>query len=122
MAMIDVSRVLNSPKLQQNYTVYRQSGYWLAGKWKETETALLFSGIVTPATSKGLEQLPEGDRAKGIMCFYSTKEIMTTRNESGDKGTSDQIEWHDKRYKVLQVREMIEYGYYKAFGTRMAGD
>jgi hypothetical protein len=122
MAMIDVSRVLYNPRFCQDYTVYRQSGYWLAGNWKETETALDFSGPVIPAGPKDLEQVSEGDRVKGIVCFYSAQEIFTTRNEDGNKGTSDQIEWHGKRYRVFQVKPMDDYGYFKAYASRMAGD
>jgi hypothetical protein len=122
MAMIDVSRVINSPKLQQNYIVYRQSGHWLAGEFIETETELSLSGVVTVAKTKDLDQLPEGDRVKGVMCFYATKKLNVTRNNEGDKGTSDQIEWRGERYRVIQVSPHIDYGYYKAYAVRMAGD
>lgn len=120
--MIDVSRVLNSPQLQQNYKVFRQSGKWIAGYFVEGEDELNFSGVVTVAKTKDLEQLPEGDRVKGVMCFYSTQKLNATRNDENDKGTSDQIEWRGERYRVIQISPHIDYGYYKAFAVRMAGD
>jgi hypothetical protein len=120
--MIDVSRVINSPMLQKDYTVYRQTGHWVAGSWIESEEALSFSGPVTVATSRDLEQLPEGDRKKGAMCFYSTREIYSTRNNDNDKGTSDQIVWCGERYRVKEVFPRVDYGYWKALAGRMAGD
>jgi hypothetical protein len=116
--MIDVSRVINSPRLCQDFTVYRRVGAWQTGEFIETETALTLSGIVVPPSAKEIMQLPEADRATGVMMFYSESEMFVTR-DGDDPGTSDQAEWRGSRYRISNVLQMIDYGYYQATGVYM---
>jgi hypothetical protein len=124
--MINVGRVVLSRNFAQlgGFTVYRQSGNWVAGRWEPSESTLQLQGTVTAMNPKDLEQVPEGDRVTGMMCFYSTQPIYTTRAagdiESG--GTSDEIEWRGERYRIMSVQPWQDFGYYKAFGTRMVSD
>lgn len=124
--MINVGRVVNSRNFAQpnGFTVYRKNGDWVAGRWVESEVEIPLSGTVTVASEKDLTQVPEGDRVKGLMCFYSQKPIYTTRAENGavQGGTSDQIVWNGERYRVVAVAPWQDFGYYKAFGARMASD
>lgn len=117
--MINVSEVITDPDFAQTYVVYRQSGEWVRGSWQASaEKQLRITGVITVADAKTLEQLPEGDRVTGLMCFYAIQELFQTREE----GTSDQIEWRGERYRVKQVFPYGDYGYWKAVGQRMAGD
>lgn len=116
--MINVSEVITDPDFAQPYMVYRQFGEWERGHWKSAdEKRIRVTGVVTVADAKTLEQLPEGDRITGLMCFYATQELFETREE----GISDQIEWRGERYKVKRVFPYGDYGYYKAVGERMTG-
>ena len=121
MPRLNLSKVILSPRLAQAFTVHRKSGAWAAGRFESAETALPFYGTITVAAVEDLEQIPEADRVKGMMCFYSPQEMFVTRNDP-DPGTSDEIEWRGDRYRVFQVSPHIDYGYYKAIGARMAGD
>ncbi|GED34030.1 hypothetical protein P9G84_22375 [Brevibacillus centrosporus] len=116
--MIDVSEVITDPDFAQAYVVHRRSDSWTAGRTLSSEAPIKMVGVITVADAKTLNQLPEGDRVTGLMCFYATKELFTT----SDQGTSDQIEWRGERYRVKQVFPYGDYGYYKAIGERMAGD
>ncbi|QDX92065.1 hypothetical protein EEL30_06595 [Brevibacillus laterosporus] len=116
--MIDVSEVITDPDFAQSFTVHRKSGEWIAGRSVSSDASITMTGIVTVADAKTLEQLPEGDRVTGLMCFYSTHELFTTR----EQGTSDQLEWRKELYRVKQVFPYGDYGYFKAIGQRMAGD
>ncbi|MCM3141662.1 hypothetical protein [Brevibacillus sp. MER 51] len=116
--MINVSEVITDPDFAQQFQVFRKSGEWSKGRSGSSEVPIIMTGIVTVADAKTLEQLPEGDRVTGLMCFYSTQELHTTREE----GTSDQIEWRGERYRVKQVFPYGDYGYFKAVGQRMEGD
>jgi hypothetical protein len=123
--MIDVGRIVNSRNFAQKngFTVYRQAGSWVGGRWTSTETALQMRGTVTPMNPKDLTQVPEGDRVTGIMCFYSQQPIYTTRGSSSQvAGTSDEIVWQGERYRVSSVVPYQDFGYYKAFGVRMVSD
>jgi len=121
--MINVGHVVLSRNFAQpkGFTVYRQSGEWIRGRWESTEQMLRLSGTITVASPEDLEQVPEGDRVTGSMCFYSPREIYRTRDDGDDSGTSDEIEWHGERYRVYAVLPWRDYGYYKAIGARMDG-
>lgn len=117
--MIDVSEVITDPDFAQTYVVHRQAGNWEKGRWvRSDEIPIKVIGVVTVADAKTLEQLPEGDRVTGLMCFYATQELFETREE----GTSDQLEWRGERYRLKRVFPYGDYGYFKAVGERMAGD
>lgn len=124
--MINVGRIVNSRNFaQQNgFTVYRQTGSWVAGRWVSSETPIQMQGTVTAMNPKDLTQVPEGDRVTGIMCFFSQQPIYTTRAQSGTNqgGTSDEIVWQGERYRVSSVQPWSDFGYYKAFGIRMVSD
>jgi hypothetical protein len=118
--MINVQRVVLSRNFSQTagFTVHRQSGQWVRGVWTAgTEQSLTFAGTIIVANADELEQVPEGDRVKGAMAFYSPQQMFTTNNT----GTSDQIEWRGERYRIYWVAPWVDFGYYKAIGVRMSG-
>jgi hypothetical protein len=116
--MINVGRIVNSRNFAQpgGFTVYRQTGDWVAGRWVPSpEKKILMQGTVTALNPNDLEQVPEGDRVTGMMNFYSQQPMYTTRAE----GTSDQIEWQGDRYRIMSVQPWQDFGYFKATGVRM---
>lgn len=122
--MIDVSELVHDPDFCQNFTVYRQTGAFGAGGFiVGTETEISFEGVITVASEKDLQQVPEGDRVEGAMMFYTTEQIFITyADDSGNSGTSDQILWNGNRYKVVRVWPYGDYGYWKSYGYRMIGE
>lgn len=118
--MINVGRIVNNRNFSQpsGFTVYRQTGTWVAGRWVAEEAEIQMQGTVTVANSKDLTQVPEGDRVTGMMCFYSQQPIYETNPD----GTSDEIEWQGERYRVYSVFPWSDFGYWKALGTRMVSD
>ncbi len=120
--MLDVSRVLYNPKFNQSFLVHRKTGSWVQGRFVETNSIpITFYGVILPATTKQINQLPEGDRTSGIMAFYSPREMFVTHKDNGQgyAGTSDQIERRGDNYKILQVKPYGDYGYFVALGTMM---
>lgn len=124
MPLLNVGRILNSKNFSQTFTVYRENGSWQAGRWVSTEAPLQMIGAITAASPLDLNQVSEGDRVTGVMCFYSQQEIFTTHaGESTEAdGTSDQIVWNGDRYRISSVMPWSDYGYYKALGVRMMGE
>lgn len=126
--MINVKRVVLSRNFAQpqGFTVYRQSGRWVRGVWTPGEEQVLtLPGTVIVASADDLEQVPEGDRVKGAKAFYSPQPMYTTRADGGDSGqggTSDEMEWRGDRYRIYSVAPWENFGYYKAIGVRMRGD
>ncbi|SFE43540.1 hypothetical protein SAMN04487969_102503 [Paenibacillus algorifonticola] len=118
--MINVKNVVLSRNFAQpkGFIVHRQTGSWVRGTWQSVEEApITLSGTIIVATADDLEQVPEGDRVKGAMAFYSPQQIYVTR----ETGTSDQIDWRGERYRIYHVAPWEDFGYYKAIGVRMLG-
>ncbi|KPV60719.1 hypothetical protein QJ48_04105 [Paenibacillus sp. A3] len=125
--MINVGRIVNSRNFAQlkGFKVYRTTGEWVRGRFVTTsETPIQFQGTITVANADDLQQVPEGDRVTGMMCFYSQQPIYITRSEGEHSaaGISDEIVWQGDRYRIISVNPWQDFGYYKAFGVRMAGD
>ena len=94
MSRVNVKRVIVSPKFRQVYTVTRTKGHYEKGKFILDEPIKFdISGVITVATAKEVNMIPEGDR----------------------------IEWQNNKYKIMQVNPWIDYGYYQAIAVRMEG-
>ena len=121
--MINLSRVLNSPRMRQTFTIFRSSGHFGAGGWiEDTPEEIESFGIVWPSTAREILQVPEGDRALGMMTFATTVPLYTTRVEGVTAaGTSDQIEWKDELYRLISILPFTDYGFNVAVGARISG-
>lgn len=120
--MIDVSEIITDPDFAQLFYVYRSTGSFIKGVWTESASEEIeMYGVVTVANAKELRMVPEGDRIQGAMDFYSLDAIYVTRTGT-TAGTSDKILWRGDYYKILNVKQWIDYGFYSATGERIAGD
>jgi hypothetical protein len=117
--MISLADVISDPDFAQSFTVTRTNGKFVAGGFQTTVKTLQAYGIIQPATSKDLEQIPEGDRVQGMMAFYTTIQVYTTSLKN--QGLSDQITWDDEQWRLQYVFEWQDFGYWKALGVRMSG-
>lgn len=118
--MINVARVVTSPMLAQTVQVQRTGkGAWVDGVYTPGESGTLsFKGIVTQASSRDMEQVPEGDRQKGTIRVLSTVPLYIT-GEAGSN-LSDIVVYRGERYKVQSVTHDGDYGFYRAICTRLA--
>lgn len=118
--MINVGELIHDPDFCTNFTILRNLlGEWIEGRYSELKQRLEVEGIVTATTSKDMEMLPEGDRTHGLKTFYVDAE--TELRLTDDETMSDICEYKGQRYRLLQVFEYGDYGYYKAIGTRIGG-
>lgn len=121
--MINVSRVINDPRVSQSFIIFRKSGKWQKTRFVQSEDKINMSGVISVAKPKDIEMIPEGDRVGGELVIYSTQEMFTTRkgdNSKENAGTSDELLWHGERYKIYSVSPYVDYGYYKAIAMRKA--
>lgn len=114
--MINLSRVILDPRIRQStpFTIYRKSTTWQHGKPVSSENTISLNGIITPASARDLEQVPEGDRVGGEITILTIEPIYVTREE----GTSDEVEWAGDRYRVFNVFPWKDYGFYHGIGIR----
>ena len=124
MPRLMVDRILSDPRFATTFIVYRKTGAFVAGRFIETEEPLAFKGVAQPAGTKDIIQVPEGDRTSEIVTFLSREEMFVTHASNGDNaaGTSDEIMWHEIRYRIFQVKNWKDYGYFRAIGISMGGD
>lgn len=120
--MIDLGLIPNDPDLAQNYTILRSNNnsQWLTGTFQSQTEEVPGFGVVSVASLRDLEMVPEGDVVHGAMAFWSSRPIYGTRATQGQAGlASDILVWRGENYRVLNVAEYRDYGYWKAIATRM---
>lgn len=123
--MIDLSSVVIDARIAQTFTVERKTGQWVAGRFQINEPIKIkMTGIISIANAKQIEFIPEGDRIGGEIAIHTTQPLYNSRNATAtqDAGISDEILWHDDWYKIYQVNEYSDYGYYFAIGQRKKTD
>jgi hypothetical protein len=119
--MIDLSRAVNDPRLMQGFTIFRSVGSFQAGGWVEgAKTSIAAYGVVTVASVKDVQMLPQADHIGGEMIFYSTTQFYTT--SADNSGTSDILVWRGENYRVMQVSPFDDYGFNSAIAVRMKGN
>lgn len=79
---------------------------------------LTFDAIVTVASAKDLQMVPEGDRVIGSMKFLTTERL----HQTNDRGISDIVIWRGARYRVITITPNVDYGFYRSIGIRLDGD
>lgn len=119
----NLRNIIVNRDMVQTYEVHRSTGDWgTDGRWTETTEVITMRGVISPLNAKELQNLPEGDRVKQVMKFHSREPLYLTRNDDTGKGTSDKIKWHESFYKLTNVGDYRDYGYYNAVGVRIEGD
>lgn len=124
--MINLSRIITSPNFAQpnGYTVYRNYGTWVDGRFTTTEDEFNAVGTILPADAKTIKQIPEGDSISGSISIWSLIELYTTKLEStadNDGYISDEVVWNGNRYKIVSSNDYSNFGYYKSVAVRKKG-
>lgn len=126
--MIDLSSVVIDPRISQPFTLYRASGDWVGARFVEKESEPITAiGIISIANAKQIEFIPEGDRVGGEIAIHTYTPLYCSRNTQDSNGEqksyiADEILWHGERYKIYQVNDYSDYGYYFAIGQRKLAD
>jgi hypothetical protein len=121
MPTINLARVANNPRFAQAYTVNRSTGTFQQGGFVSATTAIPFYGIVQPVTEETLAQMPEGDRATGMIEFISQQPMYKTRAGSSE-GLGDTVTYQGQDYRVVAVWGWGDYGFVKAVAARLSGE
>ena len=113
---VNVRRAALSRRLGNGpLTVIRRSGDWDEGRFIPTEETISIRANVQPASVHELEQLPEGDRIKGLLLIVTTERLYITSDKQDEERVSDEIVWHGNRYKIMKVDDWSCHGFYKAY-------
>ena len=118
--MINLSRVAHSGYLSQPIKVLRTKGQWVKGRWEMVgDEELIIRGIVTQATPKDLQQVPEGDRVTGSIKLITVERLYPTDRKTG---LSDYVLWRKAKYRIITTTPDVDYGFNRSIGTRIEGD
>ena len=123
--MINVSELIHDPDFAQNFQVIRRPGKWSEGKWViENPQQFNLHGVITVASARDINMVPEGERIKGMMSFYSTEPLYTTRveNSTAPSQISDELLWRGEKYKIIKINPHIDWGFYQALAVRVVGN
>ena len=117
---MNMARAIVSPSLNaQEFTLYRTTGRFSGGRWVSDPVVLIpMTGIIAVVSGKELQQMPEADRVKSALYFFSPSVMFVTR----EGATSDKILWRGDYYRIFQVGEWVDYGFYKATAERITGN
>ena len=121
--MINLSSVIHSSRLSQDYTILRSFGVWENGEFIKNgiPSMLQFHGIITVATERDLQKVPEGNRQTGAMKILSTEPIYVT-GQLEENGFSDVLVWNNEKYQIVAVFPDKDYGFYRGICTRLSGE
>lgn len=126
--MLDLSSVVIDTRFAQSFKVYRTSGDWVGARFVENKPEeITMVGTISIANAKQIEFIPEGDRVGGEIAIHTVAPLYCSRNVTDNSGNdkpyiADEILWHDENYKIYQVNEYSDYGYYFAIGQRKTTD
>lgn len=91
----------------QQFTVTRRQGKWVGGRQTVTDTQTLTPiGIIQPTNPEDMNYFPEGERREGKITIYTRTQLHV----SDGKEFSDEVTWHNDRYKVVSVDRWDDYG------------
>ena len=108
MAQLDVTEILNDPMLVSTFGVIR-AGQIVGNDGRASaanNNPKQIYGVVTPASARSLEMLPDMTNVHGSI------EIYTKFRLEGPSRTTqpDTIQWQDNIYTVVSVRSYTNYG------------
>lgn len=93
---------------QQNLIIRRDTrsnaltSYDASGKWVEANsTPVNILGAVVNLSAKEVQQLPEAERAEGMIALYTEDTVYPTDDESAQ--FSDILEWQGRDYRLIKV-------------------
>ncbi len=123
--MINLAAVIHSPMLSQSITIKRSSGIWEDGEFVSdgySPETLIFRGILTVASPRDLQMVPEGDRQSGAMKILTTERLYVTGETDCNSNFSDILEWRGEQYRIHSVTPDADYGFYRAIATKVLGE
>ena len=126
---MNLSVVCNDPNKAENFIVLRsQGGAYVQGKWVEPAPQMLsYFGVISQATPRDIEALPEGDRVHDMIVvncelpLYVTRIAGTEQAPGNQQGTSDVIVWNNEKWRVMKPYNYASRGYWYAMAARIKG-
>lgn len=117
MALMDLNDVVSDADIAEPFVILRSTGAFVAGGYQSAPASIPSFGVISQPNGIELEQVPEGDRAKGAIVVHTQAPIYQTN----PTGTSDIVVWYGDQYRVVKVYQYQNRNYYHAIAVRMSG-
>jgi hypothetical protein len=115
-----IGSVVGNPDICSSFTILRTTGQFAPDGWQPNAPTFISAyGAVRNVSGKEISMLPEADRVHEAVTVRTTTQLFVT-NEDNDQ-VSDVLQWQGAKYRLLNVRNYSEQGYWFAMGVRMAG-
>lgn len=124
MPLLNIAELVQDPDFQQSFIINRITGdFNNDGIFETTEQQLMFSGVISPRKTRDMKQDPQGDQIEGMIDIYTNDPIYTTvlGNVNEDSKLSDEVEWRREKYRITQVENFTDFGYYHAIAIYKRG-
>jgi hypothetical protein len=126
--MINVSEIMTDPDFAITFQIERHSGgTFERGEYTENTSIINVSGIIHHYNPKRQEYDMQGNVITGDIYVYCKQKLYLSRDKSPDEspdnkhtGTSDIAIWNGKRYKLKDVKNWSQHGYYRAVAERIS--
>lgn len=121
--MTDIAELIDDPDFCTSFTImvsdsYRQDD----GEWIEGFEPYKMTGVIQPASSRDTAHMIDGDEYRGAINVWARQMIATADNSERCAGLGDLIDWHCKRYRVVNSKDWSQYGYWQAMAVEVDGD
>jgi hypothetical protein len=118
--MIDISEMITDPDFAIIFQIERQTGgAFEHGEYAETASIFTVTGIIHPYNPKRQEYDLEGNIITGDIYVYCKHKLCLSRDDA-ETGTSDIVIWNGERYKLKDVKNWSQHGYYRAVAERIS--
>lgn len=118
----ELQDVINDPDLAEGFTILRNPGKPGAGGWVAGAPQQIPAwGVVSVASNKEIQMLPEADRVSEVRTFHTQTALYVTSEALGL--TADILVWNGVQYRAMVVAEYPNRGgYYEAIAVRIGGN
>ena len=113
--------MIDDADFASKYQIKRQKGEFDCGEFCITQTLIIDEyGPVLPYNNENLEYTANGDIIKGDKVFYSKNPFYSTKNrtEAESAYLSDILIYKNETYVITAVKDLSEWGCYKAIASR----
>lgn len=118
---INVAELITDPDFAQKFQIERhEQGVFMDGLYSSLTRIIDVYGIVQPYQPKTVEYSENGDKITGDIKIWLNEPIFTSRINETDSGISDTIIYKDEKYKVSNVKDWENHGYYSAVAKRLS--
>lgn len=123
--MINIKELIFDSDFSQLVTIIRYAGeYSDTGLFDVVSGNVVMSAVVNQPSPTEIQMLPEQDRFSKIITLCTHEQLYQTAPNIADVDTgqrSDELDYNGNRYKIVQVFDYSDYGYWKSIAVSKNG-